>query len=170
MSDEFFRIGTRDLPVQWHANGKFEQLVDGTLDRCFDGTLIRKQPLAMVLKGLRRVDITMAGPGTMISEKARSIFERGGFSGWRTFPIKLKTKRSLKEKFFGLVVTGRTPVIGDIFQKPERIKKKNWDGSDFFLLKDGERVTGVTVVTKRVVEAAQRAGLSGAVFHPIVAE
>ena len=86
----------------------------------------------------------------LISKHLEEFFLENGFTGWKTYPVRVFNEGELVESPFyrGLSITGRGGYV--VNEKTKRKRKRTydtsqWDGSDFFLvktLKDGEVFDG----------------------------
>jgi hypothetical protein len=126
--------------------------------------------------GKRLDDVIRTGHAILylISDKMKAVLEENCLTGWKTFTVKVLTKKGEEiEGYHGLSITGRCGEIDE--SKSEIIMKQfvpngvfakyykglhigldKWDGSDFFL---PEKYFG-TIVTSRVAEILKREKLT----------
>jgi len=133
-----------------------------TLDLLWEYASAVKVPndsLTFILKGKKKVDV-MYVHGTLfaINLKVAAAIESNDLKGAKTFPLKIA---KCKETFFGLSVFGKAAKAKDM-NKP-RFDLKTWDGSDFFTVSD----TQLMIVTARVFEAFNEAGITGVYYMPV---
>lgn len=102
----------------------------------------------------------------LISDKFKEVLEKNHLTGWKSYPVKLlDKKRNGVTGYHGFSITGRSDPID--YNRSEIIKKRyvpegplcklykgsyidldKWDGSDFFLPKDGIKI----VITERALK------------------
>ena len=126
--------------------------------------------------GKRLDDVIRTGHAVLylISDNMKSVLEDNNLTGWKTFAVKVLTKKGEEVPgYHGLSITGRCGAID--YSKSEIIKKQlvpngpfgkfykgyhigldKWDGSDFFL---PEKYFG-TVVTSRAAEILKKSKLT----------
>lgn len=84
----------------------------------------------------------------LISNNLKNVLEQGHVTGWQTYPIKLFDKKGVEvDGYHGFSVIGRGGEFEDKdeYSIHERVIKNikwkyrlsNWDGSDFFFIKNG---------------------------------
>ncbi|MCL2435394.1 MAG: hypothetical protein FWD09_04560 [Lentimicrobiaceae bacterium] len=110
----------------------------------------------------------------LISDKMKAVLEENNLTGWKTFAVKVLTKKGEEiPGYHGLSITGRCGEID--YSKSEIIKKQlvsngpfgkfykgkhvgldKWDGSDFFL---PEKNLG-TIITSRTADVLKKSKLT----------
>jgi hypothetical protein len=112
----------------------------------------------------------------IVSSRVVSVFEKGRFTGWSTYPVTLFDRRgAVVEGFEALVVTGRTGPM-QLERSAEVVKpgptgrptvhyrgllfdESLWDGSDVFMSSDRN---GTVFLTREVRNGLLEAGVTGA--------
>lgn len=128
------------------------------------GEKVPEEPLVLNLKGRKKVDVMyVSGVLYAINKKVISVIESAKLTGAKSFPLRIP---KCKDSFFGLSVHGKAskPKVKAI-AKPS-FDLQSWDGNDFFTV-DG---TQLTIVTSRVYDAFEKAGVTGVYFMPIQAK
>ena len=110
----------------------------------------------------------------LISDSLKELLETNGLTGWKTFPVKVLTKKNEEiPGYQGFSITGRCGAID--YKKGELIKKRlipggplwksrkgvyigldQWDGSDFFIPKESRWI----VVSQRAAELLKKSKLT----------
>jgi hypothetical protein len=116
----------------------------------------------------------------ILGEKAWHVLERGGFSGWSSYAVRVFDKDGAQiEGYKGLVVTGRCGPIdnsrsvlvdkqmpGGVFPvyKGVYFAEDSWDGTDIFC---PSNVCGLIFVSRPVRDAFTRAKIRNLNFKPL---
>lgn len=115
---------------------------------------------------------TTLAAGRLISERFRTLLVQGGFTGWRTYPVRVELSDGrVLDGYHGLAVTGRAGPIDDSLSEsvvipppvPEGrasrglrgicFEPASWDGSDLFMCGDYLGVAVHRSVRDAIVEA-----------------
>lgn len=107
---------------------------------------------------------TRTGICYLISQRTKDILEREGFSGWKSYPIKLFDKKNHEiEGYHGFSIVGN----GGQATKNENDRLtwsiSNWDGSDFFRFDHYHH----QIVTERVMRVFKHAKITAVQFTPL---
>lgn len=115
----------------------------------------------------------------LISDRFKEELEKNNLTGWKTYPIKLMTKKNEEIKgYHGLSISGRCGPIDyskaeivekrlvpngilSKYYKGEYIGLEKWDGSDFFL---SEQNFGIFVSAK-ATEILKKAKITNIIFR-----
>ncbi len=115
-------------------------------------------------------DLLDTGLGSLylVSDRMKAIFEENQFTGWRSFPTRVYDKKDNEiSGYHGLSFLGRASkptydertIIEEQYAPNASIARyyigltfDEWDGSDFFVLKD----TLMTSITKRVADELKK--------------
>lgn len=110
----------------------------------------------------------------LVSKVFIYAIERGGCTGWASWPIQLLDKHGqLVGDYVGLAVTGRSgpiqfderrEIVDEHWQRGAFIDEITWDGSDLF--HPADQLGGV-LVTARVKDAIASAHLKAVSFEPL---
>jgi len=110
----------------------------------------------------------------VVSRRVIQLLERGGFTGWETYPVDLTDKaRNWVPGYAGLMIHGRCDAVdlsrseivllefpGGWFPnfRGHFFRPESWDGSDLFIERKGERGSGSGALhaTARLIRALRR--------------
>ena len=104
----------------------------------------------------------------VISDRMKSILEENGFTGWKTYPVRLyDKKKNLISGYSGFTVTGKggrvyyplneawNPVLG--------WNPACWDGSDFFHFENTRHI----IITERVMKVLKKHKIDAIDMEPL---
>ena len=120
----------------------------------------------------------------IVSERTKNLFAEAGFTGWRSFPVRLYDQKDqlLQDAYSGIAVVGRAGRLDEEHSVAEwalgpdgrragilamngiHFDVAEWDGSDIFMLED----KGYILVTSRVIGALREGGISGWKATPVL--
>lgn len=70
-----------------------------------------------------------------VSEKFIKTIEECGLTGWKKYEIEIENKpEEIETNYFGFLITGQCD--NNLKTISKEMKLKNWDGSDFFYMRD----------------------------------
>lgn len=129
-----------------------------------------------ILSGRQKPDFMRHDALYLISARTRALFAAHGFTGWKSYPVKLFDKHGerLAQDYFGLTIVGRAGPqdmkrgVKEVFRQKDGyvsvlrmeglfFDPNKWDGSDFFLLDNADYV----LVTRKVVNLLEEDRLTG---------
>jgi len=143
-----------------------------------------KKPIVFDVKmGRSETDVLGNASGMcIVSNEVIQLWKAENITGWDTFPVQIfdRTGNSLSKRYSGITVKGRAGKLDynrsgaktyldendeEVILSMEAIyfDLRKWDGSDIFLLDDGNWV----LVTRRVIDLMKREKLTGWLATPI---
>ena len=128
------------------------------------GAKLPQKPLRVAINGKKTVDLVYGLETFLANERVLRILETSKFKGWQTYPVQIVSPKGFKPELKALVFTGRAgPPTNEPLSDDIEFDPKTWDGSDFFTL---ERTT-LRIVTRRVIEALEKNGVTGAKYEVV---